>query len=210
MRDTPIKVSRLPEAVVAFLLIHHSKISFLATTYPLGFLYLCQILPKGMSFIPSCFWHISPMARNAKAYRAAGISSCVSNISKIPWGIYLDAWHANKNVTLARSRSYLRRVWWQSCAIRQNGWVLSHLAFGISRLWRVMQKHIECVSTYRTPQAYIENPARDLSRCVFSVKDNTLKALYPFAFFMFFARLPPPRVAFFEARWFFIYFADVR
>ena len=75
MRDTPIKVSRLPEAVVtygepgdshalvakytlkrwdflmssagvesedviAFLLIRHSKISFLATTYPLVFLYL--------------------------------------------------------------------------------------------------------------------------------------------------------------------------
>ena len=39
---------------------------------------------------PYCFWHISPMARNAKAYRAVGISSCVSNISKIPRGIYLD------------------------------------------------------------------------------------------------------------------------
>ena len=55
---------------------------------------------------PSRFWHISPVASNAKAYRAVGISSClwhivaISNISKIPQGIYLDAWYSFKSITL--------------------------------------------------------------------------------------------------------------
>ena len=35
-----------------------------------------------------------------QTYRAEGISSCVSNISKIPWGIYLDAWYSVKSITL--------------------------------------------------------------------------------------------------------------
>ena len=51
----------------------------------------CRYAPIRYEINPSSFWHISPLARNAKAYRAVGISSCVSNISKIPQGIYLDA-----------------------------------------------------------------------------------------------------------------------
>ena len=53
----------------------------------------CRSAPIRYEINPFRFWHISPLARNAKAYRVRQhISSCVSNISKIPQGIYLDAW----------------------------------------------------------------------------------------------------------------------
>ena len=56
-------------------------------------------------------------------------------------------------------------------------YIVATRQFDMRQIPRLQSKHIECVSTYRSPQANIENPARDLSRCVFSVKDNTLIGL---------------------------------
>ena len=109
-------------------------------------------------------------------------------ISKIPRGIYLDAWYSAWSITLGAApiffvfRSvilvFLSVDMWAS----PTRYVLALLELDILSLRAnsIWDKSLVCVVNISSRrhielrQQHIENHARDLSRCVFSVKDNTL------------------------------------